>query len=101
MSKQTEIIKELETLLSFTNVDLNDDYHRGAKGVATMALKAIKELKKEFISSKVDYSIEKNEIIEGLLKENKQLQKENMQLKEKIKVEATKIYNTTKDNKYN
>ena len=31
----------------------------------------------------------------------KELQEENKNFKEKIKIEATKIYNTTKDNKYN
>tara|TARA_R110000737_G_C14504339_1_gene472501 strand:+ start:438 stop:779 length:342 start_codon:yes stop_codon:yes gene_type:complete len=42
-----KVLKELETLVSLTNVDLNNDYHRGAKGVAVMALSAIKELREE------------------------------------------------------
>ena len=45
--KNLEQIQELETLVSLTNAEPSDDYYRGAKGVAVIALSVIKELEEE------------------------------------------------------
>lgn len=120
-------IKELEQL---ANEKSNDYYHAGCleeqQDLAEKALLIIKELQEQIKEQEglLDHGLtaahmnglaqgndkirELQETLEtatafdnSKAKQIKRLEEENKKLKELIKVEATKIYNITKDNKYN